>query len=124
MSFILDALKKSETDRQRQSSPALFEVKVAAPRRRFPWWVPALGALLIVNVGVLAWVLMRKPATQSAPALVAANNPAPASNVQAAPAATADQQGMVTVTIPPTTVRIPMNSSASTVPEPGVFESE
>ena len=36
MSFILDALKKSENDRQRQASPALFEVKVAAPRRRFP----------------------------------------------------------------------------------------
>jgi general secretion pathway protein A len=36
MSFILDALKKSETDRQRQASPALFEVKVAAPRRKFP----------------------------------------------------------------------------------------
>ena len=34
MSFILDALKKSETDRQRQASPALFEVKVAAPRFR------------------------------------------------------------------------------------------
>jgi len=33
MSFILDALKKSETDRQRQATPALFEVKVAAPRR-------------------------------------------------------------------------------------------
>jgi hypothetical protein len=33
MSFIVDALKKSETDRQRQSVPALFEVKVAAPRR-------------------------------------------------------------------------------------------
>ena len=29
MSFILDALKKSESDRQRQSGPALFEVKVA-----------------------------------------------------------------------------------------------
>jgi len=36
VSFILDALKKSETDRQRQASPALFEVKVAAPRRKLP----------------------------------------------------------------------------------------
>ena len=40
MSFILDALKKSETDRQRASAPALFEVKVATPRLekvgRFP----------------------------------------------------------------------------------------
>jgi general secretion pathway protein B len=121
MSFILDALKKSENDRQRQSTPALFEVKVAAPRRRFPWWFPALGALLVVNVGVLAWVLMRKPAAQATPATpLAANNPAPASAAQPGLAATAEQQGMVTVTIPPTTVRIPMNSSVSTAPEPGV----
>jgi len=32
MSFILDALKKSEHDRQRQASPALFEVKVGLIR--------------------------------------------------------------------------------------------
>ena len=32
MSFILDALKKSETDRQRQNGPALFEVTVAPPK--------------------------------------------------------------------------------------------
>ena len=47
MSFILDALKKSETDRQRQSAPALFEVKVAAPRRRFPLW--AIGPRGVVR---------------------------------------------------------------------------
>ena len=61
MSFILDALKKSETDRQRQASPALFEVKVAPPRRKLPVWAIALGALLAVNVTVLAWVLLRQP---------------------------------------------------------------
>ena len=61
MSFILDALKKSETDRQRQASPALFEVKVAAPRRRFPVWAVGLAVLLGVNMIALAWVLMRKP---------------------------------------------------------------
>ena len=38
MSFILDALKKSENDRQRQSGPALFEVRVAPPRTRCWLW--------------------------------------------------------------------------------------
>ena len=52
MSFILDALKKSENDRQRQTAPALFEVKVAAPRRRFPIWAVGLAVLLGVNVRV------------------------------------------------------------------------
>ncbi len=46
MSFILDALKKSESDRQRQSGPALFEVKVAPPRRALPVWAIAIAVLL------------------------------------------------------------------------------
>ena len=67
MSFILDALKKSESDRQRQATPALFEVKVAAPRRKFPLWGIALGALLGINLLGLLWVLLRDPATATAP---------------------------------------------------------
>ena len=76
MSFILDALKKSETDRQRQASPALFEVKVAAPRRKFPMWAVALAVLFGVNVLALAWVLLRKPdAPPTAQAATAAHQP-------------------------------------------------
>jgi general secretion pathway protein B len=62
MSFILDALKKSENDRQRQSGPALFEVRVAPPRPRFPPWAIAVAGLLLVNVGVIGWLMLRKPA--------------------------------------------------------------
>ena len=61
MSFILDALKKSETDRQRQSGPALFEVKVAPPRTRLPLWALAIAALLVVNIGIVAWIVLRHP---------------------------------------------------------------
>lgn len=98
MSFILDALKKSETDRQRQASPALFEVKVAAPRRRLPVWAMALAGLLAVNVAVLAWVLMRQPA---APAATPATGPS-ASPAAAATATTTvtDPGRMVTLTMP------------------------
>ncbi|MGH8310316.1 MAG: hypothetical protein ACRETX_11065, partial [Steroidobacteraceae bacterium] len=71
MSFILDALKKSEGERQRQSGPALFEVKVAPPKARFPAWAIAVGALLIVNLGVVAWFALR-----SSPAVVAHAQPA------------------------------------------------
>ena len=95
MSFILDALKKSETDRQRQASPALFEVKVATPRRKFPMWAAALAVLLGVNVLALAWVMLRKPDT---PPVTQAATTATAS---AAPAsAGTDYPGMVTVQIP------------------------
>jgi general secretion pathway protein A len=79
MSFILDALKKSETDRQRQSMPALFEVKVAPPRRRFPLWAVGLAVLFGVNLLALLWVLLRpgSPAAET-PAIVSAPASAPA----------------------------------------------
>jgi len=76
MSFILDALKKSESDRQRQSGPALFEVKVTPPKPRFPYWALALAALLVINIVIGAWVFLRRPA--SAPAAQNATAPAPA----------------------------------------------
>jgi len=79
MSFILDALKKSENDRQRRSGPALFEVKVAVPRTRLPSWAIAIAALLIVNLAIVMWMLVRHP-ERSAPAAVtapAAATPAP-----------------------------------------------
>jgi general secretion pathway protein B len=115
MSFILDALKKSESDRQRQSSPALFEVKVAAPRRRLPVWVVAVGALLLVNVGVLLWVLLR----DRAPTVATAPGPVNPSAITAPGTA---PPGMVTVTIPSTQVNIPLNAMPANppAPEPGV----
>ncbi len=62
MSFILDALKKSESDRQRQSGPALFEVRVASPRQRFPTWALLLAVLLGINLIGLLWYLLRNDA--------------------------------------------------------------
>lgn len=62
MSFILDALKKSESERQRQAGPALFEVKVAPPRHRIAPWALVLGIVLAVNLAMAAWMLMRHPA--------------------------------------------------------------
>ena len=61
MSFILDALKKSESDRQRQNGPALYEVKVAAPRTQLPLWAIGLAVLLGVNLVIVAWALLKRP---------------------------------------------------------------
>jgi general secretion pathway protein B len=66
MSFILDALKKSETDRQRQNGPALFEVRVPPPRSGLPLWAVGLAALLAVNLLIVGWVLLRRPAAAEA----------------------------------------------------------
>jgi len=77
MSFILDALKKSESDRQRQGGPALFEVKVAPRRHALPPWAVAIAVLLVANFGVVAWFLLRHAATPAA-GLAPAPAPAPA----------------------------------------------
>jgi general secretion pathway protein B len=123
MSFILDALKKSETDRQRQSAPALFEVKVAAPQRRFPVWAIGLAVLLGINVLVLGWLVLRRPADSS----VAAAPTAPAASTQAPAAATPSPAPGGEVTVPATVtfqVNVPANSLGAPVnptsPEPGV----
>jgi general secretion pathway protein B len=86
MSFILDALKKSESDRQRQSGPSLFEVKVAPPRRRLPVWAVAIAVLLAINLIVISWMLLRHP---SAPATATGESPNAAAPVVARAAPTA-----------------------------------
>jgi general secretion pathway protein B len=75
MSFILDALKKSESDRQRQSGPALYEVKVAPPRTRLPLWAIAIALLLGVNLLIVVWMLLRHPAAHAEAALSASPTP-------------------------------------------------
>jgi general secretion pathway protein B len=59
MSFILDALKKSEMERQRQSIPGLVDSGIVRPRPRLPVWAIALCVLLAVNLLVLLYVLTR-----------------------------------------------------------------
>jgi general secretion pathway protein B len=56
MSFILDALKKSEAERQRKSVPGFADIPDArsAPRSPRWWWI--LGGLLALNAAVLLGV--------------------------------------------------------------------
>jgi hypothetical protein len=76
MSFILDALKKSETERQQQS-PAEFSSVPASSGNSSPTrWLWMLGLLLLVNFGVLIGILMKPTATEEAVPLIV--EPAPA----------------------------------------------
>ena len=59
MSFILDALKKSEADRQRQSTPGIADVAEGRDKASSPRWIWVLAALLGVNLVVLAYLLLR-----------------------------------------------------------------
>jgi general secretion pathway protein B len=102
MSFILDALKKSESDRQRQSGPALFEVKVAPPKSRFPVWAIAIVALLVVNMIIVGWMLMRRASHGEDTA--ATNSPPASTNMTAGaapPTATGALQSFPSAGNPP-----------------------
>jgi general secretion pathway protein B len=89
MSFILDALKKSENERQRQSGPGVFQPRIASPRARFPVWAIALGLLLGVNLLILIWVMTRPEPAPVVTATSAAATPPVAPTTTTAPAAPA-----------------------------------
>jgi general secretion pathway protein B len=130
MSFILDALKKSENERQRQSGPALFEVKVPAPKARWPAWAFALAALLAVNIGVVCWLMLRQPSPGQAHAapLAQTQTAAPtAAPVQAAvpPAAAAVpvvQPPVLAAEIPPSVAPAPVGDTATEELNPDDYE--
>jgi general secretion pathway protein B len=68
MSFILDALKKSETERQQQSGAEFSSVPSSSGEPQSFKWLWILGLLLAVNIVVLIGILMRpnKPADEPA----------------------------------------------------------
>ena len=81
MSIILDALKKSEAERQKSGAPGLYETKLAPPRQRIAPWLLIISALLLVNAGAVGWALLRGShgaVTAPPAAAVQATNLAPA----------------------------------------------
>lgn len=111
MSFILDALKKSESDRQRQSGPALFEVKVAPPRTRLPLWAIAVAALLVVNLGIVMWMVLRHPGTATPAAALA--GPVSAAAPAAAPSVATQPANAPATSVPPTAAPAAATSAAA-----------
>ena len=70
MSFILDALKKSETDRQQQASAEFSNVPTGDRAPRAPRWLWILGALLAINLVVLLGLFLRSDDAPEAAAIV------------------------------------------------------
>jgi general secretion pathway protein B len=70
MSFILDALKKSETERQRQNAPSFAEVPDATDPQRAPRWLWVLGALLAINLIALFGVMLRPELQTATPVII------------------------------------------------------
>lgn len=130
MSFILDALKKSESERQRQSVPGLLDVPMPAPKQRFPIWGVLLGLLLGVNLVVLLVVLVRSGSPQPAAAqnAVPATAPSPAAAANAvtagaapnyAPGAVANAPGSMAANAGAPVYGVPANSAPPYAAAPG-----
>ena len=106
MSFILDALRKSEHERQRQTGPALVETPVAAPKPKSNVWATAAIALLVINLVAIGLLLLYK--SQEVP--VAATNhdaPRPAQPDPTPAKVPPTAQAAVTRTLPPPVVAPP-----------------
>ncbi|NGP52565.1 general secretion pathway protein GspB [Thioalkalivibrio sp. XN8] len=117
MSLILDALRKSEHQRQREAGPALAVVPESPPVQRRPRWMPALVALLALNVVVLALVLLR----DSGPAPTEPARPAPAAATPARPAPAAadretERRPVALPARPPTSEVRPLTTELPTAP--------
>jgi general secretion pathway protein B len=76
VSFILDALRKSEHARQKQTGPGLAEVPVVVARPKTNVWATAAIALLVVNLVAVGVLLLRR-ANAPAPTVAPAGAPAP-----------------------------------------------
>jgi general secretion pathway protein B len=89
MSFILDALRKSELERQRDSAPGLARSPVATIRRETPVWSWLLIVLLSLALAAVAtaWWMRQRDAGVAAPAGQAVTAPSPAEAPEASGAA-------------------------------------
>jgi len=127
VSFILDALRKSEHARQRQTGPGLAEVPVAAPRSKTNVWATAAVALLVVNLLAVGVLLLRRAQQQDSTAAAATvatgNSPAvapasgsPAAGPGAPNAATAANPTLVAP--PPAAAQAPAITQSAQAPSP------
>ena len=112
MSFILDALKKSEKERERQQQPTVVEIPYGQRNRRQPVWLMVVIGLLVLNCVLLLLMWWRSsnapPAASVAPVSI---------TVAPAVAASSSQSSMnVNATSHPSEVR-PLLDEASE-PEP------
>jgi general secretion pathway protein B len=73
MSFILDALRKSENERKRNQPPGLADARIHRGNKNRNLWIPLVAVLVGINVSLLIvmWVTSDEPAAP-APASVAA----------------------------------------------------
>ena len=117
MSFILDALRKSDTQRQEQTGPALAATQRQTTNSTRPQWLPLLVGVLVLNAIIMGWILLKdSPPTKVAtsPVEAAPASPAAAAARPPIPAATpATQTKAAKMPTPARTSTLPADSAAT-----------
>ncbi|MBM4221225.1 MAG: hypothetical protein FJ170_04685 [Gammaproteobacteria bacterium] len=129
MSFILDALRKSDAERQRGAAPGLADVRYAAGRRRNVW-IPLLALVLTLNIGFMAWQWYAgksspapAAAVEQSPPSVPAAPAVPATVPLDAPAAAPEVRALARETVPAEPVAVPEVESDLPGDAPAVQEA-
>ncbi len=76
MSFILDALRKSETERQKAQVPGIGDAPLVVHQKHVPRWTVGLIACLSVGLVVLGWFWLRGAGTGTDQDMAAASTQA------------------------------------------------
>jgi general secretion pathway protein B len=74
MSFILDALKKSEAERQRQNAPGIASIPEGGRQERSSKWILIIAGLLTVNLIVISGLVMKSDSETAAPPVQTPNS--------------------------------------------------
>jgi general secretion pathway protein B len=114
MSFILDALKKSEAERLRKDTPGFSAVPGSAPPKPTSHWIWIVAALIVINLGVLLVILMKPERVQDP---VAGNSTAaPTSRTPSATTSTPSAgAGLSAIVDAPEPARLPATMAADPV---------
>jgi general secretion pathway protein B len=108
VSFILEALRKSEAARRRSEAPGLFSAMRDAPapareRRQAPVWI--VGIVGVLSLAVATWLVLQRDPAPTAPtpqaAIVDAPADAPADAPVAAPVMQVPQPAQPVASSPP-----------------------
>lgn len=84
MSFILDALRKSENERQKKATPGIADIRYAAPRSVRSRWAIVAVVVLALNAVLIAALLLRDDPSTGPPARVVQPAAVPPAVVQPA----------------------------------------
>ena len=123
MSFILDALRKSEHERQRSAAPGLSHVPFATPRRELPRWALLVIGVLAAAVLLLGGAWWQSQRSVSAPA---ASSPTPVTVPVASTPPTAAAPAPVaapTIATPPPAAAPTTIAIAAPVQQPAVVSA-